>query len=999
MQINRILRTVANHFGSGKDAHARAPFDRSIAYGVSQRDTLPSLSNLSNRRNWSAALRTALVAGAVALVLSSVASRLIAIPPRAITERPEIRSRAIAIDRGAAALWQSLLKLHTRASMIMIVAHPDDEDGGFLTYESRGQGARVALMTLNRGEAGQNLMNSDYFDAMGLLRTEELLAADQYYGVQQYFGRVIDFGFSKSKRETLRKWKGGRAFYDVVRVVRMVRPLVVTSVFVGGHSDGHGHHQVAGQYAQQVFDAAGNPNVFPGQIRAGLHPWKPLKMYARVPTFSVRDGHIWDYANDHTYPLRFFNYITGKWIDGQLSTNVVIPEGEYDPLLGATYFQIGREGLSHQKSQNGGIAVPPPGPITTAYHRFGSRVPAAQHEKSIFSGIDVSLAGIADFAAGQNDAFLKQGLAKINADVNEAMKRFDPLHLDAIAPILADGAKTNLSLIHQVETSSLSKTAKYDILHELLIKQAQFNTALADSLALSVRSTVTRPGPAGRFAFFRGPADTFRVAIPGQTFYAEVRASNESNLPVTVRRVWIATPPGESWKTAAQGQTPSTLAASGVESEKFQVRIPEDASYTEPYFSRSNLEQSYYNITDPKYLNLPFKPYPVSGWVEFEYDGVPIRVGQVAQSIRRERGFGQVAWPLVVGPAISLWISPHAGVVPLGAKSFRVSVRVHSNVKGPAQGSVRIEMPAGWNSAPATAKFSMARDGQDETLDFLLHPGGAAPGDYDLRAVAAYDGRTYAEGYRKISYPGLRPYYLYRPAQYAAHVAPVKIAPGLKVGYIVGTGDAVPQSLEDLGIHVTFLNPADVASANLSAYNAIILGVRAYSARPELAIYNQRLLHYVHRGGVLIVQYQSGDYDHNYGPYPFHLGNAQTVTQEHCPVEFLAPRSPVLRWPNHIGPQDFLGWIEERGHGYPQSWDPRWQALFEMHDDGQPPQKGGLLVARYGKGEYVYLALALYRQLPEGVPGSYRILANLLSLGRNPLLAPKTAAARAATRQ
>ncbi|MDE3135415.1 MAG: PIG-L family deacetylase [Acidobacteriota bacterium] len=934
-------------------------------------------------------LRWTLGAAALSLVLGSVASRLTAQSPRSVSVSPEVSERAIGIDRGAAALWQSLLKLHTRASLIMITAHPDDEDGGLLTYESRGKGARVALLTLNRGEAGQNLMNSDYFDAMGLLRTEELLAAGQYYGVQQYFSRVIDFGFSKSKSETLAKWKNGDTLYDAVRVVRMVRPLVVTSVFVGGNSDGHGNHQVAGQTAQEVFKDAADPKMFPDQIRAGLHAWAPLKMYARVPTFTVQDGHIWDYANNKTYPLRFFDYIDGKWIEGLPSTNVAIPEGEYDPLLGGTFAQIGREGLGFQKSQNGGVAVPPPGPENSDYHRFGSLIPASEHEDSMFAGIDVSLAGIADLAKGQNGAFLKQGLDKINGDVERAMKQFDPHHLDTIAPVLADGAKDNLALIGQVTSSSLSADAKYNVLHELRIKQAQFNTALAEALGLSVRSTVTPAHPpTGRFARFRS-VQTFRMAIPGQTFYVSVRAANVGGLPVAVRRMWVATPEGETWTVEPEGQAPATLGAGAVGAGRFQVKIPGNAAYTRPYFSRSTLEQPYYTINDPKYLNLPFMPYPVSGWVEFEYDGVPVRVGQVVQTLRNELGRGAVGEPLVVAPAISLWISPRAGVAAVGAKSFPLSVLVHSNVKGPARGTVKLDLPAGWDSTPESAAFSFAKDDQDLSLRFEVHPSSVVAKAYELRAVATYDGHEYAEGYERVGYPGLRPYFLYRPATYDATGADVKIASNLSVGYIVGTGDDVPQSLEDLGIHVSFLNAQDVATSDLSKFGAIILGVRAYAARPELATYNQRLLNYVHQGGVLIVQYQDGAYDHNFGPYPFTLGRAETVTEEDGHVEFLESNNPALVWPNRIGEADFRGWIEERGHGYPQSWDPRWQALVEMHDEEQPPQKGGLLLARYGKGEYVYTALAFYRQMPEGVSGAYRIFANLLSLGRNPAFEAK----------
>ncbi|HVB99168.1 MAG TPA: PIG-L family deacetylase [Candidatus Dormibacteraeota bacterium] len=928
----------------------------------------------------------AAVAGALALGMGLVARRVVAQPPWAVSIRPETRLRPIAIDRGAAALWQSLLKLHTRASMLMIDAHPDDEDGGLLAYESRGQGARVALLTLNRGESGQNLMGSDLFDALGLVRTEELLDADQYYGSQQYFTPVIDFGFSKSKEETLQKWGHRRTLAQVVRVIRMVRPLVLTSVFVGGPSDGHGHHQASGEMAQEAFSDAGNPHMFPEQIRQGLRPWTPLKDYARVPTFAIRDGHIRDYADGHTYPLRFYNYVSGKWMNGMLSADLTIPEGRYDPLLGGSFLQIGREGLGFQKSQTGGITPPPPGPYNAAYHLFGSRVHAPAKGNSMFAGIDVSLAGIADLAGGQNNAFLKTGLAKINRDVEQAMRQFDERRPDAIAPLLAAGAKANLALIDQVRSSSLAAEAKYNVLYELRIKQAQFNTALAESLGLSVRASVTPDqAPQPNFGRFRYPS-TPRVAIPGETIHVSVRAADQNGIPVAIERVWIDTPQGERWSVSPEGKSPSLLGAGQVSSERFQVRVAEDAKPTRPYFSRASVEQNNYTIDDPKYLDLPFAPYPVSGWVEFEYEGVPVRAGQVAQTFQRETGFGDVPEPLVVAPAISLRISPRAAVVPLSAKSFPLSVLVHSNIEAAAQGTVRLDLPAGWDAAPAFVPFSIAKHGQDETIRFTVRPASLQQKPYELHAVAMCGGRRYTEGYEQVGYPGLRPYYLYRPANYETTGVDVKIAPGLKVGFLEGTGSQVPESLVALGVHTTSLNAQEIASGDLARFNAIIIGVRAYSVQPALATYNQRLLAYVHQGGTLIVQYQAGTYNHNYGPYPLEVNATPTgtVTNEDSAVQFLLPDNPALRWPNRIGEQDFAGWVEERGHSFAASWDPHWKALVEMHDPGQAPQRGGLLIARYGKGEYVYEALALYRQLPAGVPGSYRIMANLLSLSANP---------------
>src|ERR1700734_2582183 len=322
-------------------------------------------------------------------------------------------------DRGSAALQQSLRKLATRASVMMIVAHPDDEDGGMLTYESRGQGARVALLTLNRGEGGQNIMSNDMEDQLALVRTQELLAAGRRYGVDQYFTRVADFGFSKTLEEAFAVWGKERVLYDVVRAVRLNRPLVLTAVFVGGITDGHGQHQVSGEMAQEVFKAAGDPSVFPDQIKAGLLPWTPLKVYARVPSFSVTPKGMYDYATGKWAPVRFYDYVAGKWTNAVPTTTLKISEGAYDPAIGSSYIQLSREGLSQQKSQNGGTGIPLSGTFDVPYHRYGSRVPTPATEHSYFDGIDTSLAGIASLASGQHP-FLTVGLRQIAASVDQA---------------------------------------------------------------------------------------------------------------------------------------------------------------------------------------------------------------------------------------------------------------------------------------------------------------------------------------------------------------------------------------------------------------------------------------------------------------------------------------------------------------------------------------------------------------------------------------------------
>jgi LmbE family N-acetylglucosaminyl deacetylase len=887
------------------------------------------------------------------------------------------------VDRGTPALQQSLRKLNTRASIMMIVAHPDDEDGGMLTYESRGQGVRVALLTLNRGEGGQNIMSNDLWDQLALVRTQELLAADRRYGVDQYFTRVADFGFSKTLDEALQVWGHDRVLYDVVRAVRLNRPLILTASFVGGITDGHGQHQVSGEMAQEVYEAAGDPKVFPDQIKAGLLPWKPLKVYARVPSFSISPKGMYDYATGKWAPVRFYDYVAKKWIDAVPSTTVEIPEGAYDPVLGTAYIQLAREGLGQQKSQNGGTGVPLPGEFKTPYHRYGSRVPSPPVERSFFDGINTSLAGIASLAPGQHP-FLTAGLTQIAATVDQATRTFSPSQPAKLVPILTAGLKQTQLLIAKVESSDLSTEEKYNLHHELSVKEAQFNSAIVEALGFTLSAVVAPANPdRGRSGFATEPQDTFTTAVPGQAFGVTAYLTNPSTVPIQIQSVTLRPTSSGDWHIAAPNPIHGALEGNQRQTADFRLTVPEDASFTKACFHRKDVEQPYYDLDSVSCLDHPLPPYPLEAWAEFTVDGVTVRAGQSVQTVQHVVGPGGVYQPLVIAPAISVAATATAGIIPLEQrKPAEVNLRVRTNIKTTSPAQVHLELPQGWRSNPQSAPF---KGDEQQTLSFAVTPQNLQPAAYPIGSVAEYQGHPYTQGYETVGYPGLRPYNYYRESSYKLVGVDVKVVGGLKVGYVMGTGDDVPQSLESMGVAVHLLQPADITAGDLSPWDVIVLGIRAYAARPELAAANSRLLEYVKRGGVLIVQYNSREYDHNYGPYPTSLtGDPEKVVDEDNAVELLEPGNPLLSWPNKITTADFKGWVEERGHSFMHSWDPHYQALTETHDAGQDAQKGGLLYARYGKGAYVYVAYALYRQLPEGIPGAYRLFANLLSLPKAP---------------
>ena len=898
--------------------------------------------------------------------------------------RPAVGVQEIAANEGATGLWQSLVKLRTRASLMMIVAHPDDEDGGMLTYEARGVGAHVAMLTLTRGEGGQNLMSADFDGALGLVRTQELLAADRYMGIDQMWGTEVDFGFSKTKEESFANWGRDRVLYDAVRAVRLYRPLVVTAVFQGGITDGHGQHQVSGEMAQEVFTAAGDPKVFPDQIAEGLLPWSPLKVYARVPFFSVTSKGMFDYATNKYAPARFYNYVTKEWSKESPKANVTVAEGDYSPVLGMSYLQFARMGLGLQKTQNGGMGVPAAGEFDVPYHRYGSRVKTADTEKNFFDGVDVSLMGMASLAAASpasETAFLREGLAKISGLVEQAVKAYAIAAPEKTAPFLRDGLRATDALIAQVETSGLTAQEKYDLLHELRVKRVQFNDALVEALGLKLRAQVAAEHEAtGPFARFGDGADTFVTAVPGQSFAVQVQVVNGTNVPVRVTGCGFESAADARAEGAEAGGS-GAIVQDKAFGQRYLLKLPDDAPVTRPPFTRPGISQAYYDVADPTMRNASLPLPALTAWVTVDYDGVAVRLGQLVQTLHRVTGLGTVYEPLVVAPAISVAVTPSAGVVPLTEKTLMVTATVRSNVKGAATGTMRLELPPGWTAAPERAEFSLAKDGDETEVPFVVTPAKMEVTAYTMTAVASFAGREYREGYKTVGYAGLLPANQYQPATYTARGVDVKVAPGLRVGYLPGTGDEVQASLENLGVHASTLTMADIAPGKLAGYDVVVLGVRAYAAHPGLAAANGQLLEYAKSGGVLIVQYNRGQFD--YGPYPYSLGSEEKVVDETAPVKLLMPEDPLLNWPNRITERDFDGWVEERGHSFMESWDPRYKTLLETHDPDQDPQKGGLLVARTGKGAYVYVAYALYRELPEGVPGAYRLFANLLSLGKN----------------
>jgi LmbE family N-acetylglucosaminyl deacetylase len=896
-------------------------------------------------------------------------------------------------DRGAAGLEQSLKRLSTTASVMMIVAHPDDEDGALLTYLSRGLGARVTLLTLTRGEGGQNAIGGESYDALGLIRTNELLRASEFYGAKQLWGTEADFGFSKTQEESFNKWSHERVLYDAVLAVRRERPQIILSTFVGGVSDGHGHHQVSGEIAQEVFKAAADPKVFPEQLRpgkngeAGLQFWQPLAVYSMVPFAPIKDGKMLDYATGKWAPARFKNYVTGEWIEGAPSTDVTIPVGTLDPALGRSYAQIAREGWGEQKTQNGGANPTLSGPATTSYHLWAVAPEAAAKPGAKVSNndlfhnskvnIDTSVAGLAHLVGPDVPKDMAATLREIDASIKQVESKCPCTANLQVAHELASAYRQTLAFRTAVDKSSKDGKARDSLLFELDAKINEFQDTLKQLLGLDLMAFTTKADSAQTSGPFRGgsPDETPRSVTPGEDFKVRIHTA-QATAETRLARIWFESHTGDQWKPAKPLKEAETAEAPD---HILSLRVPENAEPTQPYFTRPAIEQPYYDLTQPESRLRSFAPYPLAAWAEFTFDGLPIRVGQVVQTMQRVSGLGGVYEPLVVTPSIGVRMEPEARILPLDGSALPVRVTVHTEAA--AEGTVTLELPAGWHSAPAEAHFRAMSAGDTEPILFSVTTDSAETGAYNIKAVAHSGGKTYKTGWQSVGYAGLRPYNLYKSAQLKTRKIDVKLAPGLRIGYIMGTGDLVPEAIKGLGVAPHLLTAAELASGDLSTWNVIVVGIRAYSARPELATAQPRLDEFVRRGGTLIVQYQSANFP---APLPLSMGHMpERVVDEAAPVKLLVPAHPLLSGPNAITTADFDGWIEERGHSFLDNWDAGYMALTETADPGQDPQRGGLLVTHPGKGTYIYVAYALYRQLPELVPGSYRLLANLLSAGNN----------------
>lgn len=851
-------------------------------------------------------------------------------------------------DRGVVAAGLLLRQLDGVKRVLVVGAHPDDEDTSLMATLARGRGARVAYLSLTRGEGGQNLIGPELGEGLGLVRTGELMAARRLDGAEQYFTRAFDFGYSKSAEETLDHWPREELLRDVVWVVRTFRPQVVVSIFSGTPEDGHGQHQLAGMMAREAFDAAGDPDRFPDQLRDGVTPWEPRKLYRR------------------RFGRRFF----GEREAPEGST-VSVATGRYDPLLGRSWFQLAMDSRSQHRSQDMGRPQLP-GPRVSGFELLESRVGTIPDgmEEGLFQGVDTALVALADGIGSSAGPALRDALARYRADLGRARESLNALEPGRAAPHLA-------AMIREMErAAALARDAGGP--HAAAVLERRLALARRALLAAASVSLDVRVEDG--------------LLVPGQEVRVEVDLWNGGPHAVEDARAALELPPG--WEARPAG---STHTASGVRVRpgglhrwSFRVTVSPDAPVSQPYFLRAPMEGDLYRWPEDRSLwARPGNPPLIRGAVELALgaggEPVRLRAREAGEHVEVREDRGELRSRVLVASPASLRLRPASMAWPLDLRERRdVRVLVRSEAPEGLRGTLRLRAPEGWSVEPDSVPVRLEAPGDEATFDVRVRPGpGLREGRHALRAVLTDGrGRTFRRGFDLVDYEHIRRWTLFRPAELEISAFPVRVSGDPRVGYVMGSGDAGPEALRQLGVDVELLGPGDLRGGDLDRFDVLVLGVRAFETRPDLAAANDRVLAFARRGGTVIVQYNKYELPRGgYAPYPLEMDRPHDrVTDPEAPVTFLAPDHPVLTRPNRIGPDDFRGWVQERGLYFPSDWDERYTPILAMADRGEEPKRGALVAAPVGDGIWAYTGLAFFRQLPAGVPGAYRLFANLLSL-------------------
>jgi LmbE family N-acetylglucosaminyl deacetylase len=802
------------------------------------------------------------------------------------------------LDAGETEL--ALRQLGIVGSVLYVGAHPDDENTAMLAYLAKGRGVRTAYLSLTRGDGGQNLLGSEKGETLGLIRTQELLAARRIDGAEQFFTRAIDFGFSKSPEEALRIWGHDEVLSDVVWVIRRFRPDVIIARFPTTGEGGHGHHTASAILAGEAFDAAGDPTRFPEQLKY-VEVWKPKRLLWNA--FTFRPGE------------------KPKDADKLLSVDL----GDYNALLGKSYTEIAAESRTMHKSQGQGT----PSRRGSALNYF-TLIKGEPATKDIFDGVDLTWHRI-------------RGGDAVGQILTEAAQKYDAANPQGVLPLLVRA----YTLLTSMETSKIPADPwVYE-------KRDKLGEVIRACAGLWIEAIASGP-----------------YVTPGGQIKITTTLVNRSDFPLSL--VDIKPADGASSQANAELRNNQPLTR--------EITLTAPTEYSQPYWLREEPGKGLFTVNQQTFVGRPENtPLDVSVNIAANNGGDNISFDVPVLYRWTDRVRGDLYRPVAVVPEVAVGVEEKTLVFPDRAAK-RVRVTLKSNLAAATDGTLRLKLPAGWSATPAQVPVTLKGGGEEFKAEFSVTPPQGANVS-ELAAEFESGSKVFTRGMEEIDYSHI-------PRQTLFPLAEAKLVRvdlqrrGSRVAYVMGSGDEIPDALRQVGYDVTLLSDEDLAGADLSRFDAVITGVRAYNTRAALRQNQRRLLEYVERGGTLVVQYNTPDRTLEgvqLGPYPFKPVSDERVTDEDAAVTVLAPEDPLLNAPNRIVQADFDGWVQERGLYFAHEWDARYTPLFAAHDPGERDLKGSTLVARVGRGTYVFTALAFFRQLPAGVPGAYRLFVNMIS--------------------
>ncbi len=842
-------------------------------------------------------------------------------------------------DRGSAGLGQQLKRLQTTASAMHTGAHPDDEDSGLLAYLARKEMARTSYLSLNRGEGGQNVIGTELFESLGVIRTEELLQARRLDGGEQFFTRVMDYGFSKTRKEAATIWGEEKTLADMVRAIRLFRPLVIISRFSGTTADGHGHHQLAGYLTPIAFKAAADASKFPEHFAEGLEPWQAKKLYV------------------------------GQGFGANAApASLVLNTGEYDNLIGRSYFEIAMEGRSQHKSQEMG-SLELRGKFISGLRLVENLGEKVEKETSVFDGIDTTITGIPKLVGFENgDSLITKELQIIQDSAEQSFKNYNVYQPQTIIPYLVVGLKAIRQARQNIVGQKLPRFKTDDLLAQ---KEKEFAVALQMAAGVVIDAL----------------SDSETI-VSGDSTNIGVRIFAPENANIKVKEVKINAP--KDWKV--ENSTEPKQPESGFRPRRdnptsasfFTVTSAQNAKYSQPYWLENQRNKDFtFNWNDSMSANYPIQKPLLIAEAKIEIGGEEITVKKDVEFRYSDDIRGEIRRDVAVVPQVAVMVDSNLIIAPVSNKPsvHRVVVSVTNNSPKETKGTLKLDLPTNWKASPSSQDFTLKQRGEKTAVVFeVTIPAKTVTNDYKITANATVNGQIFAQTQQAIAYPHIQTHYRYFPSEISAKVLDLKIFP-VKVGYIMGSGDKVPEAIKRLGLDVQMLEEIDLATGDLAKFDTIVVGIRASQVRPDYVANNGRLLDFAKNGGTLIVQYQQAEISRfNMLPFPAKSSNTR-VTDENAQVTILDPKNPVFNSPNKIDDRDFENWIQERNLYCLTEFSTDYTPLLSAADEGEEQIKGGMLYAKLGKGVYIYSSYSWFRQLPVGNSGAYRIFANMLSLG------------------